>query len=145
MSAESEGFESLHRGGRVEELDPSECRRLLVTTNVGRLGYSTGDEVRIVPLNYVLAADQLVVRTLPDNEVARFALNRPVAFEIDELDRFLQSGWSVLVSGVATELPRESLRAMDFGETPEPWAEGVRSLYLQIPLVKLTGRRVHPA
>ena len=145
MSGESEGFESLHRGGRVEELESSECRRLLVTTNVGRIGYSTGDAVRIVPLNYVLFADQLVVRTLPDNELARFALNRPVAFEIDELDRFLQSGWSVLVSGVATELSRESLRAMDFGETPEPWAGGVRSLYLQIPLTQLTGRRVHPA
>jgi hypothetical protein len=34
---------------------------------------------------------------------------------------------------------------MDVGETPEPWASGVRPLYLQIPLTRLTGRRVHAA
>jgi hypothetical protein len=48
------------------------------------------------------------------------------------------------VCGTAEELPSASLRAMDVGETPEPWAAGVRSLYLRIPLIQITGRRVHP-
>ncbi len=137
-------WEPAYLGGRLEQLDTTECRRLLVTTNVGRLGYSTSEEQRIVPMNYVIADDHLVFRTSSDNEVARFARDRAVAFEIDEMDKFLQSGWSVLVSGTAEELPRASLRAMDLGETPEPWAAGERSLYLRIPLTRLTGRRVHP-
>lgn len=137
--------EPAYLGGRLEELDANECRRLLVATNVGRLGYSTADEQRIVPINYVIFDDQLVFRTLPDHDIAEFARDRPVAFEIDELDRFLQTGWSVLVTGTAEELPREALRSMDVFDTPEPWAEGVRSLYLKVALTYLTGRRVHPA
>lgn len=137
-------WEPSYRGGRLEKLDAAECRRLLVTTNVGRLGYSTADEQRIVPMNYVIADGHLVVRTSPESEAAQFARDRAVAFEVDEMDRWLQSGWSVLVSGTAEELPREALRSMDVGETPEPWAAGVRSLYLRIPLARLTGRRVHP-
>ncbi len=132
-----------YRGGRVEVLEALECKRLLVSASVGRLGYSTANEQRIVPMNYVLADDHLVFRTASDNEVAHFAPGRAVAFEVDDIDKFLQSGWSVLVSGAAQELPSASLRAMDVGETPEPWAAGVRALYLRIPLTKVTGRRVH--
>ena len=136
-------WEPAYRGGRLEDLEQSECRRLLVSVNVGRLGYGTSDEQRIVPLNYVVADEHLVFRTSSDNDIARFVPGRPVAFEVDEMDAFLQSGWSVLACGIAEELPRASLRAMDVGETPEPWATGVRSLYLRIPLTRLTGRRVH--
>ena len=96
-----------------------------------------------MPMNYVLSDEHLVIRTSPDNEVARCAVGHPVAFEVDDIDAFLQAGWSVLVSGTAEELPSRSLRAMDVDETPEPWAEGVRSLYIRIPLNRLTGRRVH--
>jgi nitroimidazol reductase NimA-like FMN-containing flavoprotein (pyridoxamine 5'-phosphate oxidase superfamily) len=135
--------EPAYRGGRAEELETAECRRLLVSGNVGRLGYRTHEEQRIVPVNYVIADDHLVFRTLPDHDIARSVPGQPVAFEVDDVDRFLQAGWSVLVSGVAEELPRASLRAMDADETPEPWAEGVRSLYIRIPLTRITGRRVH--
>lgn len=137
-------WEPAYRGGRLEELETEECRRLLVSVNVGRLGFTVDDEQRVVPMNYVLADDHVVFRTSQDNEVARNVPGRAVAFEVDNFDSFLQGGWSVLVSGSAEELPRESLRAMDVGETPEPWASGVRSLYLRIPLAHISGRRVHP-
>jgi uncharacterized protein len=137
-------WEAAYRGGRVEELEPAECRQLLVSSNVGRLGYRSNEDQRIVPVNYVISDDYLVFRTFADHDIARWVPWRPVAFEVDELDGFPQTGWSVLVSAVAEELPRASLRAMDAGETPEPWAEGVRSLYVRIRLDHLTGRRVHP-
>jgi nitroimidazol reductase NimA-like FMN-containing flavoprotein (pyridoxamine 5'-phosphate oxidase superfamily) len=143
-SAAGTWWEPAYRGGRLENLEVNECRRLLITTSVGRLGYSTPDQQRIVPMNYVVVDEHLVFRTSSDNEVARFARDHRVAFEVDHVDEFQQSGWSVLISGTAEELPRASLRAMDAGETPEPWAAGTRSLYLRIPLTQLTGRRVHP-
>lgn len=136
-------WEPAYRGGRLEELEPTECLRLLVSSNVGRLGYRTQEEQRIVPINYVIFDDHLVFRTSPDHDIAQSVPWRPVAFEVDDVDKFLQTGWSVHVSAVAEELPRESLRAMDADETPEPWAEGVRSLYIRIPLKHITGRRVH--
>lgn len=145
MTVASQKFwQPAYRGGRLEDLEYAECRRLLVATTVGRLAYTTDDEPRIVPMNYVLFDEHLVFRTSPDNEVAGSAVGQPVAFEVDEVDEFLQGGWSVVVSGIAEQLPSSSLRAMDVGETPEPWASGVRSLYLRIPLTHLTGRRVHP-
>ena len=137
-------WEPAYTGGRLEELSTAECRRLLVTTNVGRLGYSAQGEQKIVPLNYVLQNEHIVFRTSTENDVAQYARDRNVAFEVDAIDTFLRAGWSVLVTGTADELPREWLRAMDLGETPEPWASGSRPLYLRIPLTTISGRRVHP-
>lgn len=144
QTTKPEWWEPAYRGGRLEVLDETECRRLLVVGSVGRLGYRAGAEQRIVPMNYVLAHQHLVFRTSAESEIAESALGSPVAFEVDEVDPFLQAGWNVLVSGVAEELPRTELRAMDVGETPEPWASGTRSLYLRVPLTTISGRRVHP-
>jgi len=137
-------WEPAYRGGRLEVLEAAECASLLVTTNIGRLGFSVDDGQRIVPMNYVIADRHLVFRTAPHTEAAR-CVGRQVAFEVDSFDEFLLSGWNVLVSGTAEELPGESLRAMDVGETPEPWAEGMRSVYVRLPLDQMAGRRVHPA
>lgn len=145
MSTQTGWWEPAYHGGRFEELDDAECRRLLVSNNVGRLGYCVEQQPRIVPMNYVITQQHLVIRTAADNEVARWATDRPVAFEIDEMDRNHEWGWSVLVVGTATELPRPWLRAMDLGETPEPWAAGVRAHYLRLPIEQITGRRVHRA
>lgn len=136
--------EPAYRGGGVEVLDNTECRRLMVVGTVGRLGYGADDQQRIIPMNYVLDHGYLVFRTSEDSEVARCVVGRPVAFEVDDIDPFLQAGWSVLVTGTAEILPREELRAMDVGETPEPWASGIRSLYIRVPLTDISGRRVHP-
>lgn len=137
-------WEPAYRGGRIEVLEDAECARLLVTTNIGRLGFSVEDGQRIVPMNFVVADRHLVFRTAPHTEAAR-CIGRQVAFEVDSFDEFLLSGWDVVVSGTAEALPMESLRAMDAGETPEPWAEGARSVYVRLPLDQMAGRRVHTA
>ena len=130
-----------HRGGRVETLDAAECRRLLRATSVGRLGYSTERGPRIVPLNYAVAGGRIVIRTAPDTEVARFAVNQTVAFEVDHTDEYLQTGWSVLVVGDLRVISAEALRMLAPGQAPDPWAEGPRSVFLQLDVDGLTGRR----
>lgn len=143
-SAPGAWWEPAYRGGRLEVLEAAECARLLVTTNIGRLGFSVDDGQRIVPMNFVVADRHLVFRTAPHTEAAR-CVGRQVAFEVDSFDEFLLIGWNVVVCGTAEDLPSESLRAMDVGETPEPWAEGMRSVYVRLPLDQMAGRRVHPA
>ena len=135
----------LHRGGRLEELDPTECRTLLASTHVGRLSYVCEQGPRVVPMNYVIAGDSVVFRTSLRTEAARYGRGRPVAFEVDQVDEFLQAGWSVLVVGVAHELSVKMLESLDVDRMPDPWPEGMRSLFLHIPLTNVTGRRVHPA
>jgi uncharacterized protein len=134
-----------HQGGRLEELDARECRRLLAGTAVGRLGYQTVRGPRIVPMNYKFVGDSIVTCTAPDTEIARFAVKQTVAFEIDQADEYLQRGWSVLVVGELRLVSAEAIRMLAPAQTPDPWPEGPRWVFLQLEINQLTGRRVHPA
>ena len=92
------------RGGRVERLSPSECRRLLAASAVGRLGYSTANGPRIVPMNYTVAGERLIFRTTPDTEAGRCARRTPGGLRGGPVDEFLHAGWSVLVTGEANQI-----------------------------------------
>jgi uncharacterized protein len=97
----------------------------------------------MMPMNYTLVGESVTFRTGLDTEASRQLFDHPIAFEVDQVDEFLQSGWSVLVVGNAQPLDEASLLLLDVGQSPEPWPEGRRSL--QLPLTMMTGRRVHPA
>jgi nitroimidazol reductase NimA-like FMN-containing flavoprotein (pyridoxamine 5'-phosphate oxidase superfamily) len=132
------------RAGRVEHLSPSECRRLVSANAVGRLGYSTAEGPRIVPMNYTVAGGRLLFRTAPDSEAGRCANRHQVAFEVDQIDEARRAGWSVLVTGEASQLTIRELELLGILKAPDPWAEGDRSVFLQLPLTSMTGRRVLP-
>ena len=135
----------LDQGGRVQELEPAECRQLLESMSVGRLGYCTDRGPRIVPMNYALVGDSLTFRTGPTTEASWHAVFHDIAFEVDCIDVVRHTGWSVLVVGEATLLEAASLRMLDLTQTPQPWADGERSIVAQLSLACITGRRVHPA
>ncbi len=130
--------------GQLIEMTREECLEALDAKRVGRLGYPTADGPRIIPVNYVLTDDGIVFRTVPDGEVARHALDASCAFEIDDVDEFFESGWSVLAVGVAQLLTEADFQRLRFGEMPEPWAAGPRVLFVKLPLLQLTGRQLLP-
>jgi hypothetical protein len=139
----ADSFWFLSAGAGVRTLDRIECLDFLPTKRVGRLGYVTEDGPRIVPLNYVATADAIVVRTLAYGEVARYSVDRRVAFEVDELDESSRSGRSVLVVGTARMVSVDELqKILNQGGGPEPWAGGTRTLFLTIPMTIVTGRQV---
>ena len=129
--------------GKLRELDPSECLELLRTRAVGRVAFCAEDGPVVLPVNYVEHDGDVLFRTSPHNEIARHVNNRPAAFQVDEIDDFTQSGWSVLLRGTAElvedvlELPQEA--------RPVSWAEGARSLFVRVPGRSITGRRLYPA
>ena len=140
---EPEGFWLAMSGGAgVRTLDRVECLDLLPAKRVGRLAYVTDDGPRIVPLNYTTTPDSVVVRTLAYGEVARSALDQRVAFQIDDIDEFRETGWSVLVVGTAKLVSVEELKQILYRGAPEPWAGGPRTLFLRIPMTTVTGRQV---
>jgi nitroimidazol reductase NimA-like FMN-containing flavoprotein (pyridoxamine 5'-phosphate oxidase superfamily) len=145
VTTDNAAWSLLDRGGRLETLDRDECRRLLGSTNVGRLGYCTDLGPRIVPMNYTLVGEAMTFRTGIDTEASHQLFDHPVAFEVDQFDEFLQTGWSVLVVGNAQPLDEESLLLLDVRQTPQPWPAGRRVLVVQLPLTMMTGRRVHPS
>ncbi|MBM7797121.1 nitroimidazol reductase NimA-like FMN-containing flavoprotein (pyridoxamine 5'-phosphate oxidase superfamily) [Microlunatus panaciterrae] len=138
-------WEKLARGAHLDELTRRECLELLGAKHVGRLAYNGPNGPRVVPMNYVVTDLSLIFRTDPEREPGRYSRARMVAFEVDEIDEFFHGGWSVLVTGLAEPVTVEELRALTIEETPDPWPEGLRDLFLQIPLADLSGRRVLPS
>src|SRR5215217_2525210 len=89
----------LWRPGRLRELNEHECRELIGSRSVGRVAFVDTTGPAVLPVNFVVADDAVVFRTSPHNEMARHLDGQPVAFEVDHVDDFTQSGWSVLVRG----------------------------------------------
>ncbi len=118
------------------ELTEAECRDLLETDTVGRVAFVTPDGPRIVPVNYALGQEAIEFRTSSYTELAIYAPGTRVAFEIDQLDGERRRGWSVVAHGVCERLE------LSESAGPEPWAGGVRTLWLRLPWRTLSGRRV---
>ena len=131
-------------GGKIVELDPAESMELLAAKKVGRIGFLGEDGPVVLPMNYILADNHVIVRTAAFGVVARSALDQKVAFQVDDVDDFLEAGWSVLIAGSATMLSDAQMQALKFGGSPDPWAEGPRPLFLSIACDRVSGRRLLP-
>ena len=128
--------------GHLRELDVSECLELAATKSVGRIAVCTDDGPVVLPVNFLVDDLGVVFRTSPHNSIAPFVHGGRAAFEIDEVDDFTQSGWSVLISGTADVV--DEAGALPAEARPLPWAEGVRSMYVRIAARSVTGRRLYP-
>lgn len=126
----------------VKDLSLEECRDLLESGAIGRIGFTDPDGPVVLPVNYVMVGDSVVVATSPYGSLARNATSAAVAFEVDAIDEFTESGWSVLVRGQTSVIERQELSDVDL---PQPWAEGIRTLILKISVAEISGRRLIPA
>lgn len=128
------------------ELTAVECRDLLETDVVGRVGFVLPDGPRIVPVNFVVVDDAIEFRTTAHSELARHAPGEPIVFEIDHLDSERQRGWSIVARGVCERLdalPASGPGAWaDEAPGPEPWAGGLRPVRMRLAWRELSGRRV---
>lgn len=126
-------------------LSPQECLRLLRShlVHVGRLGVTDVDgQPLIMPVNYFLDGDAVVIRIEPDSLLAQRALGRRVAFEVDHVDPAWQEGWSVLMQGIAHQVTEEVELARLRRLPLRPWAPGERPLYMRIVPRFITGRQI---
>lgn len=129
-------------------VDEAECLRLISPGGIGRLGYVGRYGLTILPVNYRLYEGTIVFRTAqdsPTDEDLRTGIANAeyrVAFEIDELDLAAREGWSVLVQGSLHHVDSEHERASVRQAGVEPWAGGVKELFLRIRPTRITGRRI---
>lgn len=94
-------------------------------------------------MNYLVTDGDIVFRTAADTLLAR-AAGTEAAFEVEGIDEVASRGWSVLAVGElrnalanARELDRLAAAAHSV-----PWAGGVRTHWMRLTPVRLTGRRV---
>ena len=129
--------------GRTEKLQPAECLRLLSSVRLGRVGWSSPLGPQVLPVNHRVLDRAVVFRTNLYSALADGTREGVVAFEADELDDRMQSGWSVLVVGATAHLEDPAELAELFRRLDEPWAPGSRQLVVRITPEQVTGRRFH--
>ena len=127
----------------LSEIDLAECLELLAAHAVGRVAYSDDEGPVVLPVNYSLDRDTLLIQVSPHSELARHLRDAPASFQIDDFDDYNQSGWSVLVRGHASYVEAGDLP--DPESRPRTWAEGQRTLHLRIVPREISGRRLLPA
>lgn len=98
-----DGYMELDRNG-LEVLDRAECLRLVAASTLGRLALSSGALPLILPVNFLLDRDRIIVRTSPGSKLDAAVANAVVAFEVDDIDALSHSGWSVSITGLAREV-----------------------------------------
>jgi len=121
-------------------LDRAECLRHLGATTFGRIALTVGALPVVLPVNYRLVGEQIVLRTTPGTKLDTAANASVVAFEIDGVDPVAHTGWSVMVTGTAhvVEDPAALDRCRAAG-VPR-WAASGDERFVAIDTELLTGR-----
>ncbi|MEO9223711.1 MAG: pyridoxamine 5'-phosphate oxidase family protein [Acidimicrobiales bacterium] len=128
----------------LEILDSAECLRLLRTAKLGRVGVSTGDVPTVLPVNFLLDKDRILVRSGRGTKLDAAAREALVSFEVDDFDPMTHSGWSVVVMGKASEVTdAEELAALRHAPIPR-WAPGGETTIIAISTELISGRRIMP-
>jgi uncharacterized protein len=126
----------------VREIGFEECAELLRAGVVGRAALSTPTGPHIVPVNYSVIDEAVVVATTPYSVLGTYGRGSMVAFEVDHFDYETHGGWSVVARGRAELLGPDEVQRVKALWSPRPWADGTRTMHLRIPWQELSGRRV---
>jgi nitroimidazol reductase NimA-like FMN-containing flavoprotein (pyridoxamine 5'-phosphate oxidase superfamily) len=132
---------------RVEILTEAECRDLLDRHHFGRFGFLdyVGVLPSIIPVNYLLDDDKVVIRTDAGSKLAAALRGAPVALEVDGADENHQVGWSVVVRGRVEEVTDEDKLA-ELRKTPLlAWHPRAKPRYIRINPSQVSGRRINIA
>lgn len=113
----------------------------MATQSVGRVGITVQALPVVLPVNFGLLGESIVLRTIPGTKLDAATNKTVVAFEVDSYDPDGRSGWSVLVIGRAAEMPADEV-----GEAEalgiEAWPlDGQASHFVRIEGSQITGRR----
>jgi uncharacterized protein len=129
-------------GRRPDVLRPSECWTLLVSQSVGRVGFVVDGWPLVLPVNYVVDAEDVLIRTGAGAKLASMQTGAQVTLEVDSTESLYRSGWSVLVFGVGAVVtdPDELEHARSL--PLKPWVSGELPYWVKIRPVQVTGRRL---
>ena len=128
----------------LEVLDRDECLRLLATATLGRIGLSSQSLPTVLPVNFMLEGERILVRTGVGSKLEAATRNAVVAFEVDSFDSMYHSGWSVVVTGVTSEVTDpDELAALRTAPIAH-WASHGDDRVVAISTELVSGRRVGP-
>jgi hypothetical protein len=128
----------------LKALDESACWELTPDSGVGRLAWTNPDgRILIIPINYGRHGHTIIVRTGDTELLDRARTGTRVAFQVDDLEQGLRSGWTVLFDGTLTEVDDVD-RAERLARLVDPWLREPRPYVLLLLATQVTGRRLTP-
>jgi nitroimidazol reductase NimA-like FMN-containing flavoprotein (pyridoxamine 5'-phosphate oxidase superfamily) len=124
----------------LEVLPRAECLSLLRRATIGRVAISVGALPAILPVNFTLVGEDIVFRTTAGAKMDAAMANNVIAFEADDVDPVYQTGWSVLVQGMASEVV-EPEQVAEMRRAPlRAWAGNGRDHFVRLPTDHVSGR-----
>lgn len=125
----------------VSKLSHRRCEERIRAGEVGRVAWNSAHGPQLFPVSYAWYDDLIVFRTSPTGILSELTRRTSVVFEIDELDLDSHTGWSVLARGQAGAIasPAQLTRLWTV-DGADPWAPGLRNLFIGIAVDQLTGR-----
>jgi len=126
----------------LEVLGLEECLKLLASRPYGRIAFVDAGSPSIVPVNHLVDGSTVVLRSLDGGKLGAAIFERPVAFELDDLDFTTRTGWSVVVRGRAEIV--EDADAEGYEKWLDSWAvrDGARTTWVRIVADEVSGRRL---
>ena len=126
----------------LETLTREQCEEHLFAGGIGRVVFSAERGPVALPVNFRFVNGHIVFRTATTASVTR-AFGTLVSFEIDHVDEAMSEGWSVLLTGRAEHVEDPSELEGLAQLRIEPWAGGVRDVFVRIGTDEITGRVIH--
>ncbi len=126
----------------IEWLDAIECWDRLDSVGVGRLGVIVDGMPEIHPVNFVVDDRSIVLRMNPGTMLQAIERAPQACFEVDQISDIDETGWSVLVKGMAVRLVAADELAHAAALPVYPWAIGDQSEWVRLGPSEITGRRI---
>lgn len=132
---------SVDRNG-LEILGREECLRLLGGQSVGRLAVTSRALPLIIPVNFLLDRERILIRTTAGTKLEAATAGAVVAFEVDEIEPMSHTGWSVSLTGMATVVEDPADRARVATLPLARWAPSGFDHVIAISTDIISGRRI---
>ena len=128
----------------LEVLTRAECMHLLAAGHFGRIALTSQALPLVLPVNYALDGQDIVIRTHPGTKLEAATRHAVVAFEIDDIDPLYHSGWSVVAQGIARAIdsPAEVARLLLLHTAT--WTPSPAQRFVAISTDIVSGRRIPP-
>lgn len=122
----------------LERISRDECMELVKSLSIGRVAVAVPDQAPlVVPVNYVLDGEVVVFRSDLGTKLSAVH-HQPISFQVDFVDPFHRTGWSVLIQGDAYEATAWEVGHLDI----RPWAGGDKQHWVRLVPKVVTGRRI---
>jgi CBS domain-containing protein len=123
-----------------EVLSERKCRLLLGQERVGRIAVSEDALATVFPVNYAVVSDEILFFTGEGTKLRAATANARVTFEVDHIDPFARTGWSVVVVGLTREVAEPVVVAGARASGLRPWAHGDRAHLVALTTEVVSGR-----